>query len=84
MEQLKRVENKVDRIEERLILFEEFFSNLIAIVRRINARTAEITKLDKVHSSLLMLSFYNLILATSSTKSLDHTLTSNKSTFICR
>lgn len=61
MERLERVENKVDRVEERLSLSRESCSIIRAIVEKTDARTIEMEKVVKVSLSLFLLSFYNII-----------------------
>lgn len=61
MEQLERVTNIVDRIEESLNLLEESYATIGAIVKITNTRTVEMAKLGNICLSLFMLSIYNVV-----------------------
>lgn len=50
MDQLERVETKVDQAEERLSLVEETCSAVRAVVERIGARTTGMAKYGKVNA----------------------------------
>lgn len=60
MECLKRVENKLNSVEERLSLPEDSCFTLRAIIERTGAKTVEMAKLGKVCLSNFMLSVYKI------------------------